>query len=411
MKKRVLFVDDEVNILQGLRRMLRNMGDRWEMFFAGGGEEALDIISRKGIDIVVSDMRMPGMDGAQLMDKVMNLYPNIIRIILSGYSDQELILKSVKYTHQFLVKPCDPEVLKRTIEKACMLRELLNDEKLIMTVTGIKHLPSLPRVYRVIVEELQSSNASLKKIGDIISQDVTMTARILQLVNSAFFGLPQKVASPQQAVTLLGINTLKALILNVQVFTTINREKQPKDFSLEKLCNHSIMVGNLASIIAKSESTHNNIKEDAFAAGILHDIGILLLIENPKLYQKLMEYASVNRCSLLKAEYAVLGSSHAELGAYLLGLWGLSDPIVEAVAFHHNPSKLKDDSFTALTAVHVANAFLSGIKDHLENIDSSYLDLQYLTDLRITDRLKKWTAIFDSYKSRSLGTSVNEIFI
>lgn len=406
MRKKILFVDDEVNILQGLRRMLRNMNNRWEMFFAGGGEEALDILSKNSIDVIVSDMRMPGMDGAQLLDRVMTLYPHIVRVVLSGYSDQEVILNSVKFTHQYLVKPCDVESLKLTIERSCLLRDLLSNKKLVETVTGIKRLPSLPRLYNMMITELQSPSTSLKKIGDIISQDVAMTAKILQLVNSAFFGLPQKVSSPNQAVALLGVNTLKGLILNVQIFSTYNSRKQSAVFSPERLWQHSIMVGSLAGMIARSESAQKGIEEDAFAAGMLHDIGKILLMEIKGCYERVGQCASEDSCAWHEAEYRIIGTSHAEVGAYLLGLWGISDPIVEAVAFHHNPAKLNVNKFGALTAVHLANALLTGNTDDPEKIDTSNIDMEHVSSLKMADRLEKWAGIYIDYRSRSSGANV-----
>lgn len=386
MKKRVLFVDDEPNIIQGLKRMLYSMRGSWDMFFAGGGEEALKVLSENDIDVIVSDMRMPGMDGSQLLDIVSRRHPHIVRIILSGYSDQEMIMKSVKSTHQFLVKPCDEGTLKNTIERACMLKDLLKNETLAKLITGIKNLPSLPKHYNMIVNELQSPNPSLRKVGDIISRDVTMTARVLQFVNSAFFGLPNKISSAHQAVTLLGINTLKAVILYAQVFSTLNKGSISNGMSMESLWTHSMRVGVFAGEIAGLESAGKNIEDDAFAAGMLHDIGKLLLMEIPFHSRSIKDYIKENKCSALEAEYRLLGTSHAEVGAYLLGIWGIADHIVEAVAFHHNPSKLPDRRFTVLTAVHVANGLLmEGCRDVLQD-----LDINYLHGIKLAHRLDNW---------------------
>ncbi len=388
MKKKVLFVDDEPNIIQGLKRMLYNMRESWDMFFAGGGEEALKILSENDIDVIVTDMRMPGMDGAQLLDIISKRCPQVVRIVLSGYSDQEMVMKTVKSAHQFLAKPCDAAALKHGIERACLLKNLLNNESLIKVVTGIKTLPSLPEYYGMIVAELQSPSPSLPRVGDIIGRDVAMTAKVLQFVNSAFFGLPNRISSPRQAVTLLGINTLQALILYVQVFSTIDESGgRTSRAAMDDLWKHSVTVGSLAGEIALSESAGKKVEDDAYAAGMLHDIGKLLLMAVPGYNEDMRRCIREKQCSSQEAEYELLGTSHAEAGAYLLGLWGINDSIVEAVAFHHNPSGMSGEKFTALTAVHSADSLLmeKGCDDEYRKID-----MKYISRLRLAHRLDTW---------------------
>jgi len=218
-KKRVLFVDDEPRILDGLKRMLRHMRDEWEMSFVESGEAALKVLESARFDVVVSDMRMPGMDGAELLTRVMERYPQIVRIVLSGHADKEMILKTVRPAHQYLSKPCDPEKLRSTVARASALRGLLADELLKQLVSQMSTLPSAPSLYNEVMNELRSGEGSVQRVGEIVSKDVGMTAKILQVVNSAFFGVPRHVESPAQAVSLLGLETIKALALSAQVFS------------------------------------------------------------------------------------------------------------------------------------------------------------------------------------------------
>ena len=190
MKRRILFVDDEPVLLDGLKRMLRGMRDQWEMTFAVSAEAALEIIKCKPVDVVVTDVRMPGMDGVQLLSQVRDLYPQIVRIILSGTNDKDLIFKSIGSAHQYLSKPCEGETLRATISRACTLRGLLDDKSLVSVVSGIESLPSLPALYEEVVEEANSPNGSLNRVGEIISRDVGMSAKILKIVNSSFLGCP-----------------------------------------------------------------------------------------------------------------------------------------------------------------------------------------------------------------------------
>ena len=221
---------------------------------------------------------MPGMDGCQLLERVKNLHPQVVRIVLSGNSDKDLILNSAGLTHQFLSKPCDAEALKTTIARACAMRELLEDESLINVISKIESLPSLPSLYKEVVEEVNSPDGSLARVGEIISKDVGMSAKLLQLVNSAFFGLPTQVSSTVRAVNLLGLETIKTLILTIKIFSQFDRAGLPC-YSISSLLDHSISTGMLARSIATQEDLKQNQIDEAFMAGLLHDIGKLILLD------------------------------------------------------------------------------------------------------------------------------------
>ncbi len=420
--RRILFVDDEQEVLQEFKRMLQPMRQEWGMSFAVSGEEALDFMSKFDFDVVVSDMRMPKMDGLALLNEVMESYPNTVRIVLSEESDRELLLQSVKCSHQHLKKPCNIDAVKYVITRTCKLQDLLRNEALRKIVTGIKELPSLPTLYGMIVKEMQSPDASIKKVGYIISQDVSMSAKVLQIVNSAYFGLPRQISDPQQAAVYLGIETLKALVLSAHVFSSFSENTKLYGVSLKEILGHCLLVGRLAKEIARSEKAEINILEEALIAGVLHDIGKLILLQLPDQNRQITNLIETTGGSFVEVEYAVMKTSHAELGAYLLGLWGLPDSIVEIVAFHHNPSKLLEGmfveecvshedegggrqnggslstqsakkyltEFTTLTAVHVANALLMQKEITRETTVFPYIDLVYLKTLNLIDRLPEW---------------------
>ncbi|MGC9196423.1 MAG: HDOD domain-containing protein [Syntrophobacteraceae bacterium] len=379
MKKKILFVDDEANVLDGLRRILRDMRREWEMEFASSGEQAIEILGSIAIDVVVTDMRMPGMDGRRLLEKVKQSYPQIVRIILSGYSEKDLILSSVGLAHQFLSKPCDIETLRATVARACAMRELLEDQYLIELVSSIDALPSLPSVYKEIIEEVNSENGSLEKIGEIISRDAGMSAKLLQLVSSAFFGLPEGSKSIARAVNMLGIETIKTLVLSVNIFSQYER---PGLALISKLWDHSLGTGMIAKSIARSQKLD---QDEPFLAGLLHDVGKLILLDKlPQKYEEALNLSEASGCPLWEAEQTVLGTTHAQIGAYLMGIWGLSGTLVEAIAFHHCPGKSSNSAFTTLTAVHLADwAQHSGRAK-----GRKYgLDMEYLKKLGVSEKL------------------------
>lgn len=404
MKKRILFVDDEAKLLEGLQRMLRPMRQEWDVRFVQSGGEALSLLEKEPFDVVVSDMRMPGMDGAQLLEKVKGRFPRTVRIILSGHSEKEFVLKSVKTVHQYLSKPCDPETIKSVIRRACSLSELLDEGPIKELVSSITSLPSLPSLYFEMLELLRSPDVSLQRIGEIISKDIGMTAKILQLVNSAFFGLPRQISNPAQAVTLLGLEVIRTLVLSIHIFEQFDQGRQG-GVSLEELWTHSIRTGIMAKEIAKEEGQSPPAIDDAFTAGLLHDLGKPLLATNfPHRYREVAEAVRCRKIRAWEAEQQVWGTTHSVVGAYLLRLWGLPDSIVEAVAFHHCATERQESAFSPLLAVRVADALEQGPRVG-EDLSGLQPLKNHLERLGMGDRFVRWADISRQIGETEVGAS------
>jgi DNA-binding NtrC family response regulator len=150
--KRILFVDDESRILDGIRRMMRTERERWEMEFALGGEAALLAFDSGNFDVVVSDMRMPGMDGATLLTHIRDRSPASVRIILSGHTELEAAIRAIPVAHRFLAKPCDAVALRETLERACTLQDLLSRAEIRRVVSTIGELPSLSATVATVLK-------------------------------------------------------------------------------------------------------------------------------------------------------------------------------------------------------------------------------------------------------------------
>jgi HD-like signal output (HDOD) protein len=390
MKKRILFVDDEPRVLQGLQRMLRSMRDQWEMTFVGSGEKALEALAKAPFDVIVTDMRMPTMSGAELLNQVMTLYPSTMRFMMSGHSDKQMILRSVGSAHQYLSKSCSAAALKTAVARTCSLRTILTDESLGNLVAQLPSLPSLPKVYVELMEELKSEDASMRKIGEIVSRDIGMTAKILQVVNSAFFGLPRRASDPAQAANLLGLDIIRGLMLSVHVFSEF-KDADSDSFSPASLWRHSITVGAFAKRIAELENCDQDLVSDALGAGLLHDAGKLILAANlPRKYSAAMELARRENIPVSEAEYASFGATHAEVGAYLLGLWAFPDALVEALASHHAPERCPVPCFSALTAVHAADALDSELNPDAHPGRPPQVDVGYLEALGMIGNYAVW---------------------
>lgn len=350
--KRVLFVDDEPKILDGLRRMLRRQRFVWEMAFASGGEEAIAMMESSSFDVVVSDMRMPGIDGAALLKIVSEKYPQLLRIVLSGYTELESSYRAVPFAHQFLLKPCDAEMLISAIEMGTRLTDTLHSEPMAKIVGALGQLPSAPRIYSELRLALADSEGPIDRIVKIVEKDVAITAKLLQLVNSAFFGTSHTVADTKTAVMYLGLKTLHDLVLSLEIGRAFECKRRLEGFAIERFQQHS----NLTASIAARISEAGNFPGYVMAAGLLHDAGKLVLADRmAEHFARAIAVAGRESRPLFSVEEELIGVSHAEIGAYLLSLWGLPYPVVEAVAHHHHPERILSGAWNPAKAVYVAN--------------------------------------------------------
>lgn len=398
--KRLLFVDDQPQVLRATRRMLMCVSDEWELGFANSGIEALRKLAEQTYDVVISDMKMPGMNGAQLLNEISWQHPSIIRIILSGYAENDLVFKTIGHAHQYLSKPISSEVLIETLQRALKLREVLNHEGLRAIVTSMNSLPSLPQAYDALMDALYAPDASLDKVGKTIANDIGMTVKIMQIVNSGFFGLPTHISDPVQATNLLGIEIIRALVVSVHVFSTFDGFDKHA-FSLSQFNRHSLLVGSLAKTIAESSNLDQAAVDDAFIAGLMHDIGKLVVAANlPATYSKNALYAAENGVTLAHGEHDLIDTTHAEIGAYLLGLWGFRDNIVEAVAYHHRPDACIATRMGPLTAVHVADALEKNFRSESGTLVHAEINMAYLHNIGAADMLDTWREQCAQVKSK-----------
>jgi HD-like signal output (HDOD) protein len=383
MIKRLLFVDDEPLILEAFERLLRSMRPAWEMTFAEGGEPALAALRQKAYDVIVTDMRMPGMSGVELVEVVRRESPQTVRIVLSGYMEQHLAIKCVGVAHQYLSKPCSAETLRKTITRVAELGYAVQNEHLLRFMAQLKGLPSLPAIYMQLMALLNDPNTSPAELGDCISRDPAMTAQVLKIVNSAFFGLSQKVVKPADAVAYLGTETLRSIFTAAAVLEEFSRSA--RSGLSDGQMGHGRKVAAAARSVAQSEGLPRALVDECFVAGLLHDIGKLILAGH---YPE-NRPAGTTLPHGLEEERALFGATHVEVGAYLLGLWGLPSAAVEAARFHHAPAEAGTEGLTPAAVVHFADALIPRTPE--EGVEpSAPLDLDYLARLGLAERLPAW---------------------
>jgi len=389
---RILLADGDQEYLFNVTDYLKFHRSQWQVTTVRTALELTEHLQGDPFDAVIADSAFPSFQPGELLAAVSVQYPSAIRVSLSGNYDRDVGLKILRHAHQNLWKPCEPEVICETLTRAFALKSALNHDRLKLLITQIDSLPSLPRLYLDFLDEVRKPNPSSSRLGDILKQDISLCAKMLQLVNSAFFGLPHTTENPEEALIYLGLENVKALVLSIQVFSLYDKIRL-HGIDLEALWSHSWETGRIARAIAKFERRPNEEIETAFTAGLLHDIGKLVLASGvPRTWQKIVDTAKSEGMSFWQAEQQILGTSHAEIGASLLATWGLSDQLVEAVAFHHHPEHSGASEFSALTAVYAANL--------LADKDFPAVPLQtegepvYLQLLKLEDHVPKWREQF-----------------
>jgi len=386
--KRILFVDDEPVELQALKRLIADSDCGWNSEFCESPDEGLARLERESFDVVVSDLRMPGMNGGEFLSEVMIRHPKVARLIMADPVDQGMAMNKADVVHQFMAKPCEISVLRASVDRAGDLEASLRRERIMKVVSRMDRLPALPSLYIEMVEKLKDPEVSLEDVGEIIGRDIAMTAKILKLVNSAFFGLRRQISNPTEAVNFLGLDTVKGLVLSLHAFAQFDGDSLG-GLALESVWNHSMQTAVCGKLIAGYEGFRGRMKDESFVAGMLHDTGKLVLASNsPEKYQLAIQKAE--ELGIASAEDEVFGINHADIGGHLFALWGLPASVVDAVEFHHEPSKSNQTEVSTLTLVHAANAIV--IRQHEEVLipNPIHLDESYLDSVGLMDHYPDW---------------------
>ncbi len=388
--KRILFADEDRRLLDFLRLGLSRMASEWEMEFVGDYRQAFEQVTKTDWDAVVVDLAMGGWSGVKVLIEARRRLPHALRVAISGYAEG-IRLKAP--AHQFLPKPFSPETLREHLQQVFNGQNLLGNSKLKDLLAGMQALPVLPSIYLELMEELRAEEPSLYRVGEMAARDQGISTKLLQLVNSPFFGLSRTVSEPVDAALYLGVDMVKAVILPFKMFAQCSCPAV-RGFSQGHLWSHSWDVAMLAKRICGYENMDEQMGEEAFLAGLLHDVGILIYATNfPENFKATLELAERRQVPFWQAEDQIYNATHAELGAYLVNLWGISPSVVEAVCFHHRPSAAPLRGFSVLTAVHAANAIIQS--PELEGGESqATADLSYLQGLGMKDRLREWKKLW-----------------
>ena len=379
----ILFVDDEPHVLEALRNLFHRQRRTWHMVFASGAEQALELLEQCEFDLIVSDMRMPGMDGATLLERVKEAHPAVARIVLSGHADREAVIRGVLVAHQFLAKPCDVELLLAVVERTLALRALVPIRAIRAALGRIDRLPRR-RESDELLEAAISRGCNLSELETLFSSEPALTAKLLHLVNSAFFGAEQSIASLREALGYFGAQ-LHQLAIDGRAFAApaARVDAVAVDAAVER--------AHLLARIARRATCVGVDADLAATIALLQDTGTLALEKiYPGHIASVSELAAQENRSIQQLERTLIGVTHAEVGAYLLGLWGLPPCIVESVAFHHQPA-LMPAAYRATTLL--VQATRSLVDSVIGTQDAEPLDLDLLRTFGMVEHLPHWRSI------------------
>jgi HD-like signal output (HDOD) protein len=385
-EKRILIADADAKVWVEFREAL---GESWAVVGAATASAAQEEAQKQSFQVVVANFDLPDLSGAELLNRLRTSSPKTLRFIAAAEALKEKVMCHVLRGHQFLAIHFDRETLKSSIERSLAADYGMNNS-LRELVGRIRTFPTIPSLYLEVVNALKDPNATTDEIGAIIAKDMAMTTKLVQVLNSAYFGLPRTITDPTEAVGILGFETVKSLIMTVKLLSQYDKVK-PVYFSIDSIWRHSTNVARTARVMALLETGDNDCSGIAYTAGLMHDLGKVILAANfDEQYQGAHNVARKQQIPLWEVEKDIFGASHGEIGAYLLGLWGMSSEVVKVAALHHSPLRSEDKTFSALTAVHVANALEYEGTLETDGLPLPQLDVDYLKQLGLEARVELW---------------------
>ncbi len=390
-KLKVLFVDDEPEILNGLRLTLRKQKKFWDILFATSGAEAVELLSQHELDAVVTDMQMPGIDGAELLTRVRTVQPQACRLVISGHADDVIAMRALSIAHQFLSKPVTREEIVRSIEKTYAIMNLVKLPQIKNIIGDTTSLPATPRLYQQLIGIIHDENCGVDEVAAIIEQDPGMSAKFLQLANSAYFSMPRAVVAVADAVAFLGFSTVCSIALSKEAMQAFPKLKNLHSASLASFQHRSNLCATVAARIAKDMKLDPSI---ASTSGTLHATGLLLLeARAPERCAEAWERALEDDVPLHEAEQLTMGTDHALIGGALLGSWGLPAPVVETVLHQYNPGHVSKKKFSLAGALHIASYLVNVCMDRVEAHDqhaTRKLDVRYVNATGVSEKASEW---------------------
>lgn len=388
--KHIVFVTSDLTKFPALSDMLPQLCSNWQLQFLSSAPAALELVNTGQCDVILVDSKLSSDSGLELLDSIWKTHPHIIRFLCAKSPSEDLMMKCIWNSHRLFTYPPEAVVVRDAIQRALEVQNWLCNRRVQQLVSRMRTFPSLPTLYFKVLKELESPHASMEKLAELVGSDLAITTKIIQVVNSAFYAQQRQISDVKEAIQILGFETLKSLVLGIQAIARLDKVK-PLYFSVDKIWRHGLAVATLARHVAQLESGDRVLAEEAFTAGLLHDIGKLVLASNlDDQYNGALSLAQKNQIPLVEVELGVFGATHADTAAYLVAVWGLPRRIVEAIALHHTPRNSEDVEFSPLAAVHIADVLEHEQCAEKSEFTKPTLDMEYLTRLGVHERVDLW---------------------
>lgn len=399
-KKNILLVDDSENVINGIKRQLRPFRDQWQLFFAANGSQALELMAQQPIDLIVSDMFMPDMHGDALLKIVSERHPGTVRMILSGYADDDALKHGLEVAHQYLSKPCSAEVLRETIAQIFKIQSCVSNRRLIESIGDPNQLPSLPKIYQELNAALKKDSTTTKDLANIFASDMVLSAKLLQLVNSPYFGLKRSISSLSEAINMIGIKKLNNLVISVHLKAAFPVKNVEMEHYMERIWHNAARVSELARLIALAENLQEDSPDQAYLGGLLHNMGLLIFLSrDSEQLKSFLQQVKTGDTPLPELETHIFGFTRSEAAAYVLSLWKLPPPVIEVILLQNTPNETIYEGASALTAVHAAACLLN--PQDIQGDDRLFdmqLDTDYLQRINKLARVADWQVLADKVR-------------
>jgi len=375
--KRILFVESKEAPQDTFTRNLKPKENGWIPSFASSALEALELVQNNPYDIIISANNLPDQSGVGLFELIKESHPESIRFLLIDESEKKRMRSQVNSAQQVLLNPLELKPFVKQVNRAFALRSITHDPALLKLLGDTNALPPLPRVFQELTAALDNPNSSLGDVADIISKDIAISAKILALANSALFTLRAPATTIPHAVSLLGSGLICSLVFSQGMGDSFATDAESEKF-IEELNRHSIECASVTSRILSHWGASRELTEKAVFCGIAHDIGKLVLAKfAPEKWSEVLAAIKSEEQTDIEAERSIIGVSHCEVAAYLLGIWGFPNDQILAIAFHHEPERVQEHELGILCALHLAEYYCSSEKNRTD------LNWEYLKDCRL----------------------------
>lgn len=365
---KLLFVGSEACLPEGFSDLVETSDLDASIDRVGTADAAFEAMQKGSFDLIVCESKLPDERGIELLASVATLQPKMVRILIDRSEGELDMQRALLFAHRVLPWPLDAELLFDTLSSVFELSDMLRSEHLHEVVGSVSGLPPAPKLYMALSKALADPKSDANQIANLVSQDPAISAKVMRMCNSAYFAGQREVSNVRAAITRLGLNTVRMIVLAAEVYTGnatgVDRDAVQKRAMLASAIAMKVLPGSSQDL--------------AGTGALLAEVGLLVpgVVDDRK---------------RTPADEGKPG--HSEAGAYLLGLWGLPLPIVEAVYSHRNPQRLAKQGFWVTGAVHVATALAA----------QEPVDEDYLRAVGQLDKLAAWQEMAEELRARENG--------